>query len=428
MMLHSYRRRLEADLAEWTRAGLIAAEQAAAIRKTAFADKGGMKLPSVLGMLGGLLIAASVVAFVAANWQGIPRLLKLAAILGAIIAALFVAYRSACRGSERASDAAATCAALIFGAGVALVGQMYHLPADWPAGSLLVGCGALAVAALLRSDGALLTAFACMGAWFAGLTTDGAGVTPMNLLLLAPAFALALGREQRVVHHAAVLTLGLWLFLADGDLLGSQVFGAQLAYWLFIAVVATSLGALATDRGWHHLLTAFLPWGLLGYVAVLAAQLNLVLEARGLGAGIANLTVVLAGLAAVGALAALSVLARDRRSAALLAGALGLACVSPLMVWAGVDKLLMGRLVVAALVLGSTALMVAAGTSGGQRRVGMAGIAAFGLAVLALLAQTVGTLLDQSLFFLVGGVALIAIASVARRMLARITPPEGSQP
>jgi uncharacterized membrane protein len=77
---------------------------------------------------------------------------------------------------EACACAAATCAALIFGAGVALVGQMYHLPADWPAGSLLVGCGALAVAALLRSDGALLTAFACMGAWFAGLTTDGAGV------------------------------------------------------------------------------------------------------------------------------------------------------------------------------------------------------------------------------------------------------------
>jgi uncharacterized membrane protein len=428
MMLHSYRKRLEADLAAWTRAGLIAAEQAAAIRRAALVDKGGMKLPSVLGMLGGLLLASSVAAFVAANWQEIPRLLKLGAILGAIIAALFVAYRFGRRGSERAADAAATCAALIFGAGVALVGQMYHLPADWPAGALLVGCGALAVAVLLRSDGALLVAFACIAGWLTGLTMDGTGVTPLNLLVLAPAFALALGRERRAVHHAAVLALGLWLFLAGGDLIGPRLFATQLAYWLFIAVAATSLGALATDRGWPHLFTAFLPWGLVGYVAAMAAQLGRVLEARAGGAGLADLPVVLAGLGAAASLAALWQLARDRRSATLLAGALLFAGVIPLVFWAGAGKLLMGRVIVAALVLGSAALMVAAGTSSGMRRVGMAGIAAFGLAVLVLLYRTVGTLLDQSLFFLVGGVALIVIASVARRMLARITPPEGSQP
>lgn len=422
MMLHSYRKRLEADLAAWTRGGLIAAEQATAIRKVAFADSGGMKLPSILGMLGGLLLASSVAAFVAANWQDIPRLLKLFAILGAIVAALFFAWRFARSGSDRASDAAATCGTLIFGAGVALVGQMYHLPADWPAGALLVGSGALVVAALLRSDGALIIAFVGAASWLFGLALDGTGATPLYLLLIAPAFALALGRERRAVHHAAVLALGLWLFLAGGELQELRLFGTQLAYWLFIAIAATSLGALATDRGWPALLTAFLPWGLLGYIAAIAVQLVRILEVRGLMPGSADLAVVLAGLGAIGALAGLVMLARERRSALLLAASLAAAGMIPLVFWAGVGRLVPGRIVIAALVLGSASLMVAAGTSSGIRRIGMAGIAAFGLSIIVLLYRTVGTLLDQSLFFLVGGIALIVIASVARRMLARISP------
>ena len=54
-------------------------------------------------------------------------------ILAAILACIAYAFRLERQGSPRGADAAVTCGVLIFGAGLALVGQMYHLPADWPA-------------------------------------------------------------------------------------------------------------------------------------------------------------------------------------------------------------------------------------------------------------------------------------------------------
>ena len=68
--------------------------------------------------------------------------------------------------------------------------------------------------------------------------------------------------------------------------------------------------------------------------------------------------------------------------------------------------------------------LVLAGAGGGVRRLTIAGSALFAIAVLILLWQTIGTLLDQSLFFLVAGAALLAIASGARRLFARLNPPE----
>jgi uncharacterized membrane protein len=53
----------------------------------------------------------------------------------------------------------------------------------------------------------------------------------------------------------------------------------------------------------------------------------------------------------------------------------------------------------------------------------LAGSGLFGLAILILLGQTIGTLLDQSVFFLVAGGLLLALAGGARKLFARLSPP-----
>jgi uncharacterized membrane protein len=423
MLLSGYRKRLEADLVNWTQAGLLLPDQAAAIRRASDADSG-LKLSWVFAMLGGLLLSAGVIAFVAANWQGIPRVAKLGGTIAAVVASISAAWALDRRGLARATDAAATCAALLFGAGVALVGQMYHLPADWPAGALMVGIGALAVAALMRSDGALIIALASGAAWlFTSHAASGGKLPPLYLVFLLPAFLLAVGRQGRAVHHAAVLALGLWLVLVAAGPLGSSAFGSQLAYALALAIASTAIGVLALDRGWSPLFSAFLPWGLAGYVMALAAQLARIFDPWG-GAGAPNLPLVIAGVAAVVGIGLLYRLSRDKRSGLLLVAALATAAAIPLLFWSGIGFLAVGRILVAALVLTSACLMVAAGATSGLRRVSLAGTAAFGLNVLVLLYVTVGSLLGQAVFFFVGGIALIGFAVYAHRVLARLVPAE----
>jgi uncharacterized membrane protein len=52
----------------------------------------------------------------------------------------------------------------------------------------------------------------------------------------------------------------------------------------------------------------------------------------------------------------------------------------------------------------------------GLRSLVIAGYAVFGVSILILLWRTVGTLLGQSLFFLVAGVVLLGLAIGARRL------------
>lgn len=430
MLLHSYRKRLEADLIRWAAAGLIQPEQAGGIRRAVQADAGGIKLPAILGMLGGLLLASSVIAFVAGNWEHMPRVGKLAGILILIVAALAVAFHFQRKQTSLAADAASTTATLIFGAGVALVGQMYHLPADWPAGTALVGIGALVVAALMRSDGALIIAFICMIAWLFGLHDDRMPVINWwYLAFFAPALVLDFGRDNRAVHHLAVLAAIAWLVLIAGESVFREAeMGTHIAYLLFVSVSFIALGFLASDGKLPPLLSACTVWGLMGYVIVIALQLARVLEPSGAVPGYAAMRVVVSGVLALGAIGALLALLPDRKSAMALAAALVLAIATSMVFWSGMGQSFAGRVIVSALVLFSASAMVVAGVVMGQRRVSLAGAAAFGLAVIVLLYRTVGSLMDQSLFFLVGGIMLIAIGSGVRKLVQRFAPQPGGAP
>lgn len=425
MLTGSYRKRLETDLTRWVGEGLVTAESAGAIRRS-LATEGGFRLPALLGLFGGLLIAASVSAFVAANWEAMPRLLKLAMILAGVVGALGMAARLERRGSAAGADAAATCAVLIFGAGIALIGQMYHLPADWPAGALMVALGGLAVAFLMGSNGALVVTFVALCAWSGGRWQESQGAIHLPFFLIyLPALWLAWGRQNRLVHHLAVLALGFWLVMVPGDWFGRAFDYGLLAYGLAISAAFVALGAMALDRGGLALLGCCLPWGLLGFVVMLDFELIRILDLHGSRAGRASWANYAAYAAALAAIAACAGLTRDRRFAWPLALALIFGLVVPLVFWSGLAVGLPGKVVVASLVLASAIALVIAGVSGGVRRLTLAGSGLFGLAILILLWQTIGTLLDQSLFFLVAGAVLLGLASGARRLLARFSRPPG---
>lgn len=425
MLTGSYRKRLEADLTRWVGEGLLTADSAGAIRRSVAAE-GGFRLPALLGLFGGLLIAASIAAFVAANWEAMPRLLKLAMILAGVLGALGIAARLERRGSPAGGDAAATCAVLIFAAGIALIGQMYHLPADWPAGALMVALGGLAVAILMGSNGALVVAVVALCAWSGGRWQESQGAIHLPFFLIyLPALWLAWGRQNRLVHHLAVLALAFWLAMVPGDWFGRAFDYGLLAYGLAISAAFVALGAMALDRGGLALLGCCLPWGLFGFVVMLDFELIRILDLYGSRAGRAFWANYAAYAAALAAIAACAGLARDRRFAWPLVLALVLGLVVPLVFWSGLAVGLPGKVVVASLVLASAIALVVAGVSGGVRRLTLAGSGLFGLAILILLWQTIGTLLDQSLFFLVAGAVLLCLASGARRLFARFSRPVG---
>ena len=85
-------------------------------------------------------------------------------IAGMVVAGGLGAWFAA-TGRTVLADLCASIGAIIFGAGIALVGQMYHLGSDFAGGMLLWAIGALAAAALTSSRGALAVALVAASLW-----------------------------------------------------------------------------------------------------------------------------------------------------------------------------------------------------------------------------------------------------------------------
>ena len=137
MFDRAYRQRLEADLARWEADGVITPAVVAAIRVALPPLAPGINIAVVVAIVGGLLIAAAFLAFVAAHWIEIARLLRLAILFAGILTAHGLGAWFARAGQPVLADLCAAVGAIIFGAAIALVGQMYHLGGDFAGGMLL---------------------------------------------------------------------------------------------------------------------------------------------------------------------------------------------------------------------------------------------------------------------------------------------------
>jgi uncharacterized membrane protein len=175
-------------------------------------------------------------------------------------------------------------------------------------------------------------------------------------------------------------------------------------------------------------LTACLPWGLISLVLILNLELGRILDMHQARPGTAMSLNYFAYALAVPALTGLALLGRERRFVWPLALALLLSLMVPVVFWSGGVVALAGKIAIATLVLVIAIALVLAGAGGGVRRLTIAGSALFAIAVLILLWQTIGTLLDQSLFFLAAGAILIGLASGARRLLAKFAKPMEASP
>lgn len=429
MFERGYRRNLEADLVKWVAGGVISGDAAQSIRKARFGEEAASRLPGIFAMLGALMLAASVSAFVAANWQEIPRLVRLVGILAVIAGCLFPASLLERRGMPRGADAAVTLATLCFGAGVALVGQMYHLPADWPAGAMLIALGGSVAAALTGKNGPLVIAFVAMTSWSCGRfdAWQWREIHWSFLLLFVPGFLLALGRENRLLAHAAILALSPWLATLLVPQAGNYWSVPTTKYLLNLvdgglafSAAYIGIGLLALHRGWPAVIQALLPWGCWVFGILLCYEIFFVLEKSTFTLHAIDYHVYPAYAAALVSLAALAVLGPERDKGRFVIIA---ACVAGLVIplilsgIAGTD--IPGRVLVSIAVLVSASALIAGGLLAGVGTLIVAGYAVFGASILMLLWRTIGTLLNQSLFFLVAGVVLVGLAAGARKLANR---------
>lgn len=206
----------ESPLRRWVEAGLVDRDAADRIRAWESERPGGLSLrwPAWLALgLGGLLLGAGILLFVAAHWDGLgpaQRFLLVVLTVGGLhLAAAFAADRS-----PGLAVALHTCGTVALGGGIFLSGQIFHLQEHWPGGLMLWAIGAWAGWWLLRqwpqaASAALLTPAWLAGEWIvAAEDLRGRGVLGTFVTLLALAY---LGAEPYTGRYGALRRALVWI-------------------------------------------------------------------------------------------------------------------------------------------------------------------------------------------------------------------------
>jgi len=356
-----YAKRLDRDLTRWRDAGWVTADGETAIRRELTAEQGGkLDLATALAILGAVLIGFGAMSFVAAHWSDMPRLFRLALIFGALLASYAIAGVLFERKHPTFAHAAVLAGVSIFGAGIMLIAQMFHIEGHPPDAVLTWALGALAAGVLLRSNPALAIAMLLVCLW-SGWETGETSHVHWSFLWAwtAVAAAMAWQRWQGGLHLAAV-AMAVWIVSLGYTLLDGNGHGVVVGLGLLIAAAGFA-APLIDERlsGWQ---TPCIAYGMaIAYAGLFALQFikeppldTFILLA------ILSLALVLGGIA------------------------LGLRLASPALLWLG--------------------------------------YAGFSIEVLGIYFKTIGTLLNTSLFFLSAGVLVILLAVAAYRLHARVHP------
>lgn len=302
-----YRARLERDLKLWIDKGLLQENAARAMLAEYDGRESTFRAGRVLLMLAALLLSASILLLVAANWEALPRLARVAGIVALIWGFHFAAAWLNRRGRTTLAAAALVLGTAAFGGGIALIGQMYHLSGDAADAAMLWFAGACVSAVAFRS-GAMATVAGGL-AWFyfatrleEGSFSTAPGWQTWSVPVLAVIVVLLVRFTQagRARHLAYLLVLS-WLGWLYGDN-PSLVFAAGLAVlgltaFLVAALPGSPLRQVALDAGSAPAFYSF-ALALLGFTALQYEAAGLKMEVL-TGAG--TLLVALLGIALAGA-------------------------------------------------------------------------------------------------------------------------------
>lgn len=240
----SYATKVKADLRRWADEGLIDARTAGLlIADVERNERRSLSFGNVLAIMAALLFAAAILIVVAASWEAIPRLVRVALLYGTILLGYVGGALLKTRGSDGFAEAIWLVAAACFGGSIALIAQMYHLSGDEAAAILTWSLATAFAAALLRS-GPLTVASVVIAAYWMGSSgfdfwskVDFPYTYP---LLAAVLWLVSYWTRSKAARHLLLLSLVLFatLLTFNADQIAIAVALTILSVVVFAAAVA----------------------------------------------------------------------------------------------------------------------------------------------------------------------------------------------
>jgi uncharacterized membrane protein len=420
-----YVRQVKIDLDNWIAQGLVPSENREAILESIGAGRPTRRLELILAIFGVILVGAGVMSFVGANWAAMTKPVRLFVLFGGMWLAYAIAIALIGRGRDLVGQAFVLLGVLMFGANIWFVAQTYNINAHYPDGTLLWAAGALAAAAFVPSRAALAAALSIAAFWTWQETIDFRHVIHAPFLAFwALCAGLAWFLNWRPGIHLSALALIFWFAISFDGLQKMLGWSDAEILSLYILLPLAVWSAMQVFDGGANGIT--LTVGHYGFFIFLCAFSLLHLTDTGTASATSTW---LAFATVTGVVSVAAVLFSMRRNVSTVVDVLGtlLVCLVTVayVMTVGDDD---DRYDVVYLVfaLGVIIWSISRGARTDDRFVINLSTVAFGAWVLYTYFELFAGLMDQAVFFTVGGILLIALAlgleNLRRHLVAGAKP------
>ena len=212
-LIRLLKRDLASEALDWAKDGLISESQAAAICRRYGIDH--MTAARSVGYfvlmgLGYLFIGLAVITLLSANWDEIPRAVRMLGLVGITVGTNLFGVHKYRRGEHSTAVGAFFLGSLFYGASIMLIAQIYHIGEHFPDGILWWALGVLPAALLLDSVLLMILATVLGFIWFFVETELWFYPTLFPVFIAALLWQTVLGKQSNILFLALLTAVGLW--------------------------------------------------------------------------------------------------------------------------------------------------------------------------------------------------------------------------
>ena len=240
---------LLAEIDLWLNEGLIAADQAENIKRRYHVSEQGPAWGRIIFFsIGAVLFGLGVILLFAYNWEKMHKFAKLAVIVLALLTAHGTGFwlRQSAGRYRAAGEGLHLTGTMLFGAGIWLVAQIYHIDEHYPNAFFIWGLGALTMAWTLPSISHAILATVLLVLWNGFEAFDFKNPHLMSpFIILGGLTPLAWVNRSRVL---LATTIGAFMLMLAFSV---ATVGGDLAFLLvfFSACILIAAGLLVRRKG-----------------------------------------------------------------------------------------------------------------------------------------------------------------------------------
>ncbi len=238
-LIRLFKHDLAMETRTWVKKKIITQDQAVELCQTYGVDFHNITQKSkgywVLVILGYLFLGLALMTLIGANWDSIPREVRMAGLIGLTLSTHLMGLFKIRRGRQRAGIGFFFLGSLFYGVSIMLIGQIYHIGEHFPNGNLLWALGVLPLALMLKSLTLMFLASGLGMIWFFLESYLGYFPWLFPLFLAAMAWHLFRASPSRILFLLIIILSGLFCeYGISWSLGGWQRFDFHLENLFFI--------------------------------------------------------------------------------------------------------------------------------------------------------------------------------------------------